>query len=367
MAPSELTGSPLNALYRKYERYLPLLSFVGGFAFDALTLTRIDRWSGNLQLIAYLLLSGAALIVLGRREHERLKNAFLTKQIEWVQILFNFSLGSLLSAYAIYYFRSAAFSKSYLFVGLLAFVWISSEFIPHRLVKLKVYSLLHFFSTCAFFTFFLPVVTGRLGLGIFIAGAALSLVFTASLWLVTLGGDVFRRPALIRDIFGPPIGLSLFLTTLYIFNWIPPVPLSIKDIGIYRSVIREASGRYRVTYRHPEWFEWTKKDDRVFEYTKGDAVYCFASVFAPTAMRQKVYHDWQHLETDGNWKTVSHIGFPIVGGRDGGWRGFTVKRSLTPGKWRVEVVTENGQIIGRIVLSIIEVDHPQKRILTTYK
>ena len=367
MAPSELTRSPIKALYHKYERYLPLLSFVGGFAFDALTLTRIDRWSDNLQLMAYLLLSGTALVVLGRKQHEHLKSGFLKTHIEWVQIVFNFSMGSLLSAYAIYYFRSAAFSKSYLFVGLLAIVWIASEFIPHRLVKLKIYSLLHFFSICAFFTFFLPIVTGRLGLGIFIAGAALSLVFTAFLWLVALGRKAVRRKELWRDHFGPPFLLSLILIILYLFNWIPPVPLSITDIGIYRSVIREKSGRYAVTYRQPEWYEIVKKDDRVFEYSKGDAVYCFAAVFAPTAMRQKIYHDWQHLQTDGTWKTMSHIPYPIIGGRDGGWRGFTMKRSLTPGKWRIDVVTENGQIISRIALAIVEVNHPLKQIVTVYK
>lgn len=367
MSTSELAPSPLKDLYRKWARYLPLLSFVGGFIFDALTLTRIDRWSDNLQLIAYLLLSGVALAVLGRQQHNRLESAFLKRHIEWVQNVFNFSLGSLFSAYAIYYFRSAAFSKSYLFVGLLAVVWISSEFVPHRLVKLKIYSLLHFFCICAFFTFFLPIVTGRLGLGVFITGVAVSLVFTVLLWLVALGGGAVRRTEPVRDIFGPPILLSLFLIILYIFNWIPPVPLCIKDIGIYRSVVREKSGRYAVTYRQPDWFEILKKDDRVFEYSKGDAIYCFASVFAPKAMRQKIYHDWQYLQSDGTWKTMSHIAYPIVGGRDGGWRGFTMKRSVTPGNWRVDVVTENGQIISRIELSINEVEHPQKRILTAYK
>ncbi|MEK7234334.1 MAG: DUF2914 domain-containing protein, partial [Elusimicrobiota bacterium] len=43
---------------------------------------------------------------------------------------------------------------------------------------------------------------------------------------------------------------------------------------------------------------------------------------------------------------------PITGGRDAGWRGFTVKAKHRPGRWRVEIVTSDGRELGRINLIV---------------
>jgi len=351
----------------RYKRFAPVVSFVVGFVYDTLTLTRIDRLSDNLQMLAYLLLSGGALVTLALAEHGRLRHDLILKRLDWVQIVFNFCLGGLLSAYAIYYFRSAAFSKSYIFVGVLAAVWLSNEFLPHRFSRLRVLSLMHFFCSCAFFTFFLPVVTHRLGLVLFIAGGVLSLLFTVGLWTLVLGRELFRPYPYGRDILLPPTFLFLVLVVLYIFNWIPPVPLSTRDIGIYRSVKRVPGARYEVTYRRPEWFEITRRDDRVFAYTPGDAIYCFAAIFAPTDMRQKIFHAWQQRLPDGTWKTTDRIPYPIVGGREEGWRGYTMKRQISPGSWRIDVITENGQILGRIGVSVVAATGRPESIVTEYK
>jgi hypothetical protein len=44
----------------------------------------------------------------------------------------------------------------------------------------------------------------------------------------------------------------------------------------------------------------------------------------------------------------------IAGGREGGYRGHTVKSRLDPGDWRVDVETHDGRVIGRIGFRVVE-------------
>ena len=46
--------------------------------------------------------------------------------------------------------------------------------------------------------------------------------------------------------------------------------------------------------------------------------------------------------------TTDLIRLPIVGGRAGGYRAFTVKQQVVPGDWRVDVETADRRIIGRV-------------------
>ncbi|MEJ2637787.1 MAG: DUF2914 domain-containing protein, partial [Calditrichia bacterium] len=70
-------------------------------------------------------------------------------------------------------------------------------------------------------------------------------------------------------------------------------------------------------------------------------------------------HFWQHYDSrKQKWETTDRLGYAVTGGRKEGYRGFTFKRNVTPGKWRVEVKTENHQILGRIGFSVIEAGSP---------
>jgi len=56
------------------------------------------------------------------------------------------------------------------------------------------------------------------------------------------------------------------------------------------------------------------------------------------------------------------VRFDIVGGRDGGYRGYSFKKNLKPGDWRVDVITETDQLLGRKKFTLIEGDTPPKLI-----
>ena len=51
-----------------------------------------------------------------------------------------------------------------------------------------------------------------------------------------------------------------------------------------------------------------------------------------------------------------------IGGRDGGYRGYSIKNDVTAGKWRVNVKTGDGKLIGRVGFTVEDV---QRRATTT--
>jgi len=46
------------------------------------------------------------------------------------------------------------------------------------------------------------------------------------------------------------------------------------------------------------------------------------------------------------------VKFPIVGGREGGYRAYSVKSQPASGRWRVDIETAEGQLIGRVPFSV---------------
>lgn len=111
-----------------------------------------------------------------------------------------------------------------------------------------------------------------------------------------------------------------------------------------------------------------KKSDKTFHYVEGDTVFCFASIFAPTKLTKKCFHQWQkYFPQKKKWITTDNLGYKITGGRDGGYRGYTYKRYISPGEWRVDVKIEDGAILGRINFEIIEAEKKDRHFKTIYQ
>jgi hypothetical protein len=140
---------------------------------------------------------------------------------------------------------------------------------------------------------------------------------------------------------------------LYFFNFIPPVPLSLKEIGIYHDVTRESGVGYHVSYEPPNWFAFWEETNPVYHAQIGDPVYCFSSVFAPTGLSTPVSHIWQWLDPATNtWQEIATISFPIDGGRSAGYEGYSLILLPYAGEWRCNVETSSNQLIGRTTFSV---------------
>ncbi len=352
--------------YRRYEKQIPIVAFIAGFLYDSLTLTRIDLLLDNVILFSYTILAGVLMVIWASIEQGKRHPAFFVKHLGGVVFGINFLLGGLLSSYVVFYFQSAGVGKTYLFVGLLVALMLANEFFSHRLQTLRRQITVYFFCSFAFFTFFLPTFTHLMNVLTFIASGIIALVLTALVLCAIYGKSFFQNLDFVKRFGWPPIAIFAAMLLLYFLNWIPPVPLALKDSGIYRSVKR-LNNNYEVRYTKPQWWQVTKNDDSTFEYTPGDTVFCFAAVFAPTALDERIVHHWQMKNVDGDWITTDKIGYAMRGGRDGGWRGFTRKLNTAPGDWRVEVKTERGRLLGRVPIEIRAAQAPPQEFKIDYR
>jgi hypothetical protein len=161
------------------------------------------------------------------------------------------------------------------------------------------------------------------------------------------------------------IGIFLFLNLFYWFNWIPPVPLAMKYAGIYHHASKNHTENiYTLKYEKPEWYQFFTDDDSDFYYQEGDSAFCFASVFAPTRLTEKIAHEWQYYSKQkDDWVTTDQMVYQLTGGRDGGYRGYTFKKNLQSGRWRIDIITEDNLILGRINFMVMPNENPDRKFV----
>ena len=306
--------------------FMPAVFFLSGVTYDSVTLTRIDRLQDNLLLLIYLLLLGVLIVLTGRLgiepapDREQLAN--LSPSIRWVlksrpyyPMASQFLLGSLFSAYTIFYSRSATLTSTGVFFALLIVLLVANEFLRDRLSSLRLLVSLYALVCFAFFTFFLPVMIGHMNAAIFLAGAVLSLgvTFRVVQLIYRENPDRSNREAVL--VTAPAFALIGLLVGFYFLNWIPPVPLSMKFGGIYHEV-KKTGDRFELTFEKA-WYQVWKRSDDIFP--ANEPIYCFTAVFAPVDLNTTIYHHWYFRQnSDKPFTHADRIAIKISGGREGG-------------------------------------------------
>ena len=344
-------------VYENNKRFVPATFFLGGVAWDSATLKRIDAWFDSLMLFTYLLVLGATIVIALLVHNNRLSHPFLEKHKQWFAPAIQFFLGALFSAYFVFYLQSASFrSGSIIFIILLVVLLVANEFLQNRLLNTYLLFTLYFFVCVSFFTFFIPVITKQIGYGIFLLSCLFALGITSVMLLILHRRQALEARTHIKRSFVIIISLCVLLNLFYLLNWIPPVPLSLKEGNIYRNVQR-VDESYQLRYAKPPWHKFWVDSDRTFYYAQGDTVFCFSAIFAPTNLKSNIFHVWQYYdEEDSKWVESDNIQVDISGGRDDGYRTFTRKIFVKPGKWRVDVKTQQQKILGRIPFDVVAAD-----------
>jgi hypothetical protein len=333
-------------------KYLALVIFLAGFAWDSLTLSRVDSLLDNILLLAYLVSLGLLIVLVNLIEHGKIENSFIAKKLKLFAGVVQFLSGGLLSSYVVFYFQSASMTRGSIFLGVLVILFIGNEFLGEKASSLTTQLCLYFFVTFSYLIFAIPIVTKYMNYYTFLGAGIMSffIIWGMSRFLYKQGIFVKNRDYYkILTVVGT---LLVTINVFYLMNWIPPIPLSMKYSGIYHDVSNK-NGKFYLTFIKPSFFKFWKKSDSPYLYREGDKVYCFTSIFAPTALRKKIYHHWLYLDPiTGDYIAKERLGFNINGGRDGGFRGYTYKQSITSGKWRVEVRTEEGAMLGSVTFNI---------------
>jgi hypothetical protein len=269
--------------------------------------------------------------------------------------IIQFVFGGVLSVYLVFYFRSSDIGVSWPFLLILALCFWANESLKRHFVRLTFQVALLYLSIFAFAIFLVPVMAHQIGVWMFILSGLISLALIGLFLLIV---RYFSRQEFedSKKMMYACISVIFVLINIFYFtNLIPPIPLSLKDAGVYHSLKRNAAGNYVVSTEDLGLRKFiTLYPD--FHKTAGEPVYVYSAVFSPPSLNTTIVHQWQYKDpVTGEWNTKDWMSLPIVGGRDGGFRTYSQKSILEPGKWRVNVLTTRGQVIGRIRFNVVSV------------
>jgi hypothetical protein len=150
------------------------------------------------------------------------------------------------------------------------------------------------------------------------------------------------------------LGIFLGVNLLYFSNLIPPIPLSLKDSGVFYKIEKTPHGIYIGEYEELGWQSYFVMYDN-FHINRDTTIYAYSAVFSPTSLNTTIVHNWQYYnESLKKWIDYDRVELPLIGGRDGGFRTYSSKTDLVGGKWRVNVENILGQLIGRIRFNLVE-------------
>lgn len=339
---------PARNFYGRFERPISSFSLVLGFLFDIVTLKRVDTLWENIWIAGHLIIIGIFIILVHSKESEAGDEGDPTKRHFWYVNILQFFFGGVFSAYLVFYFRSADILATWPFVFVLFLAFWANESLKKHYMRLGFQISLFFLSIYAFAIFLVPIIMHKIGGDVFIFSGCLSLAIILFFILVM---SRFARDKITKSqniIIVSVLGIFALVNLLYFFNLIPPIPLSLKDAGVYYSVEKNDAGNYEVTYEKKNWWNYLDLYP-VFNKREDAPIYVFSAIFSPKNLNLTIFHEWQYYdESKEDWITRNTVKLPVTGGRDGGFRTYSMKNNTEEGKWRVNIKTEDEKLIGRV-------------------
>ena len=341
-----------NNFYKHKEHFLTL-AFICGFIVDNFTLNRVDQLFDNALLLSYVVLAMTSLVFLYAASAGKFPERINQKIRDFSPLVVQYSFGGLFSGMLIFYGRSGSWMVNWPFLLIILLVIFGNETVRDRVQRLLYNIATLFVGLFSYTVLIVPVLLGKMNAFVFVGSGALALVvmlvYIRVLTLIIPRFIELHNRALLFV-----VGLIFAgFNFLYFANLIPPIPLSLKEIGIFHSIVKFENNVYQLSYEKGAWWQFYKNSDTVFHPTAGSNIFCFAKVFAPTKINTDIYHRWEYYdETEKTWKEHVRLSYPIVGGGDGGYRGYSYIQNYRDGKWRCSVETHRGQVLGREVFEV---------------
>lgn len=329
-AIQKLMASRVGGLAYRLRRLVPFASFAMGASsyFLVQRQARLAQWLTALMLIGWLVLLFEGLLcrLLARYFGERIPQAALRFA---AQCLHQETLFFVLP----FFLATTTWSSGQaVFTGLLIVAAAASSVDPiyvegiaqRRWLFLGFHAFTLFAALLAAGPIMLSLTTGQ---SIALAAAVMSVCALPSF------NDALRTSHWRRWFLLACLSLGLGLATWCGRFWIPPATLHATGIEIttQMNTADRIPGRNRHRFTAAE--------------IAADGLYAFSAIKAPRGLHQTVLHVWSH-----NGRVIDRIPLKIKGGnRKLGYRSWSHKLSFgahPDGRWRVAVVTDDGQLIG---------------------
>jgi hypothetical protein len=346
--------SPLFAAVKRQERRLSAAAMVTGFAFDNYYFERVDHPATHIALIGYIAFAAGAILLIHLIDSRSEPPSLLKRCHPLLVVGTQFAFGGLWSAFVILYGRSALAAASWPFLILLAATLIANETFRQHHSRLAFTCTLLFLALFSYTILAVPVLIGTMGRFVFVLSGLLAIAGFVLIVraLNTIGPERFKKAQ--PGIAVGAAGIFAVINVFYFTNILPPLPLTLSYAGVFHSVVKDGE-----TYRaiaEPQGFVWLNRPSLtpVMRVESGGSLSVYSAVFAPIELKTNIVHVWQRYdEAAGTWRTESTVAFRIVGGREGGYRGYSVRSRPASGRWRVDIGTPEGRLIGRVAFSVV--------------
>ncbi len=342
--------------WHRNEKRLSTLAFLGGVFWDNVMLQRIDMLIDNLFFSFYVLVTASSIVLYHSLDYRALRKKVNPPAIiDWLPFVIQFCFGALFSGFFVFYSRSGSLFTSWPFLLFLLILLFGNEHVRKHYARLTFQVMMFFVVIFSYCIFLVPLLLHRMGPAEFVLSGIFSLIIMLGLLYILYKATPERylksRPLMLFSI----ASIFIIFNVLYFTNIIPPIPLSLKEIGIYHYIERTSDGNYRAVREKLTLFDIRDRLNPTFHYSEGEAIYAYTSIFSPTSLDVTVSHEWyKYDEESKKWIFANRVPYPITGGGANGFRGYSVKENISPGLWRVDVVTEREQLLGRLKFTVVK-------------
>ena len=249
-----------------------------------------------------------------------------------------FCFGSMFSALVVCYFKSSGSLASLLLVVVLAVLLVGNEFLKKKYESFGVSLAFFCLLGTMFMNFIIPHVVHRIGFVWFLLSTVVS-------FLICVG--IQRLSHHKKRVLIAPALISSLLIVAYIMNWVPPVPLVLKQQLVCQNFDHKT---YSCDIDDPTFLQ--KLGIKLPSVHRVDSaeVYFLSSVYAPMDLKAELEYRWYYRDpATGEYRLTDKISsgrMNLVGGRESGYRSFTKKKNVPDGRYNVEVAYKNGAVIG---------------------
>ena len=266
--------------------------------------------------------------------------------------MLQFLFGGMFSALVVCYFKSSGSLASLILVTLLAVLLVGNEFLKKKYESFGVSLAFFCLLGTMFMNFTLPHVVHRIGFIWFFLSTLLSFLICVGIQKISH----HKKRVLIA-----PAIISVGLVVAYIMNWVPPVPLVLKQQLVCQNFDKAS---YSCDIDDPTFLQTLGFKLPSVHRVDGAEVYYLSSVYAPTDLKAELEYRWYYLDpATGKYRLTDKVSserMRIVGGRESGYRSYTKKKNIPAGRYNVETAYKNGAVIGAMKFEVFE-DEPAKK------
>ena len=260
--------------------------------------------------------------------------------------MLQFLFGGMFSALVVCYFKSSGSLASLLLVIVLAVLLVGNEFLKKKYESFGVSLAFFCLLGTMFMNFTIPHVVHRIGFIWFLLSTVVS-------FLICVG--IQRLSHHKKRVLIAPAIISSLLIVAYIMNWVPPVPLVLKQQMVCQHFDR---ANYSCDVDNPTFLQMVGIKLPSVHRTDSSEVFFLSSVYAPAELQAELEYRWYYMDpTTGKYKLTDKVStgrMKIVGGRQSGYRSYTKKKNIPPGRYNVETAYKNGAVIGSQKFEVFE-------------